>query len=276
MTSNGLPPARRKPGSVGLPAGPEVTILDDKGTILPVGEKGEIAVRGANIHDGYLNNPAANAATFTDGWFRTGDQGLIDGDGDLKITGRLKEIINRGGEKISPLEVDNVLLDHPLVAQAVTFAVPHAMLGEEVGAAVVLTAITGGMIALQAPINSTLGKRIGTLPAASVSFALGTIVLVLLALVFGGGFGKLGEARHLGWIYLMGGILGAAYVTTVLVTVRTLGAGGVTAATIAGQLTLAVVVDQLGILHVAQKPITLARIVGVALLAAGVFLIVRN
>jgi acyl-CoA synthetase (AMP-forming)/AMP-acid ligase II len=138
MTSKGLPPARRKPGSVGLPAGPEVTILDDKGTILPAGEKGEIAVRGANIHDGYLNNPVANEAAFTDGWFRTGDQGLIDGDGDLKITGRLKEIINRGGEKISPLEVDNVLLDHPLVAQAVTFAVPHAMLGEEVGAAIVL------------------------------------------------------------------------------------------------------------------------------------------
>ncbi len=138
MTSNGLPPARRKPGSVGLPAGPEVTILDDKGTILPAGEKGEIAVRGANIHDGYLNNPAANATAFTNGWFRTGDQGLIDGDGDLKITGRLKEIINRGGEKISPLEVDNVLLDHPLVARAVTFAVPHAMLGEEVGAAIVL------------------------------------------------------------------------------------------------------------------------------------------
>jgi len=139
MTSNGLPPARRKPGSVGLPAGPQVTILDDKGTILPAGEKGEIAVRGANIHDGYLNNPAANATAFSDGWFRTGDQGLIDEDGDLKITGRLKEIINRGGEKISPLEVDNVLLDHPLVAQAVTFAVPHAMLGEEVGAAIVLT-----------------------------------------------------------------------------------------------------------------------------------------
>ncbi|MGX9145170.1 acyl--CoA ligase [Mesorhizobium sp. 128a] len=138
MTSNGLPPARRKPGSVGLPAGPKVTILDDKGTILPAGQKGEIAVRGANIHDGYLNNPLANEAAFTDGWFRTGDQGLIDEDGDLKITGRLKEIINRGGEKISPLEVDNVLLDHPLVAQAVTFAVPHAMLGEEVGAAIVL------------------------------------------------------------------------------------------------------------------------------------------
>jgi len=138
MTSNGLPPARRKPGSVGLPAGPEVTIMDDRGKILPAGEKGEIVVRGVNIHDGYLNNAEANAAAFTDGWFRTGDQGLVDEDGDLKITGRLKEIINRGGEKISPLEVDNVLLDHPLVAQAVTFAVPHSMLGEEVGAAIVL------------------------------------------------------------------------------------------------------------------------------------------
>ncbi len=141
--------------------------------------------------------------------------------------------------------------------------------------AVGLTAVVGGMIALQAPINSTLGKRIGTLPAASVSFFIGTVLLVLLALVFGGGFGRLGEARHLSWYYLMGGVLGAAYVTSVLVTVRTLGAGGVTAATIAGQLTAAVVVDQLGILNIAKHPITGPRLAGVVLLAAGTFLVVR-
>jgi transporter family-2 protein len=141
--------------------------------------------------------------------------------------------------------------------------------------AVALTAFVGGLIALQAPINSTLGKRIGTLPAASVSFAIGTVVLVVLALIFGGGFGKIGEARHLSWVYLTGGVLGAAYVTSVLVTVRTLGAGGVVAATIAGQLTAAVIVDQLGILGVEKQVITAPRIAGVLLLAAGTFLVVR-
>jgi transporter family-2 protein len=142
-------------------------------------------------------------------------------------------------------------------------------------AAVGLTAVVGGMIALQAPINSGLGKRIGTLPAASVSFFIGTVVLVLLALVFGGGFGRVEEARHLSWYYLMGGVLGAAYVTSVLVTVRTLGAGGVTAATIAGQLATAVIVDQLGILGVTKHTITAPRLAGVVLLAAGTFLVVR-
>lgn len=141
--------------------------------------------------------------------------------------------------------------------------------------AVGLTAVVGGLIALQAPINSQLGKRIGSLPAASASFLIGTVLLVLLALVFGGGYGSLGEARHLSWIYLMGGVLGAAYVTTVLITVRTLGAGGVTAATIAGQLTIAVVVDQLGILGVEKQVVTLPRIAGIVLLAAGTFLVVR-
>jgi transporter family-2 protein len=141
--------------------------------------------------------------------------------------------------------------------------------------AVGLTAVVGGLIALQAPINSGLGKRIGTLPAASVSFVIGTVVLVILALVFGEGFSRLGEARHLTWYYLIGGLLGAAYVTTVLVTVRTLGAGGVTAATIAGQLTAAVVVDHLGILGVEKQVVTLPRIAGIALLAAGTFLVVK-
>ena len=142
--------------------------------------------------------------------------------------------------------------------------------------AVVLTAIVGGGVALQAPINSYLGKHVGTFQAAFVSFAVGTVALFVIASFAKGGLGGLRHVTEPPWYYLTGGLLGLAYVTTVLVTVRTLGAGGVTAATIAGQLTLAVVVDQLGILHVAQKPITLARIVGVALLAAGVYLIVRN
>jgi transporter family-2 protein len=143
------------------------------------------------------------------------------------------------------------------------------------GVAVGLTAFVGGLIALQAPINSILGKRVGTLPAASMSFAIGTAVLVLLAFVFGGGFGKLGEARNLSWVYLTGGVLGAAYVTSVLVTVRSLGAGGVVAATIAGQLTAAVIVDQLGVLGVEKQVVTAPRLAGIALLAAGTFLVVR-
>ena len=142
--------------------------------------------------------------------------------------------------------------------------------------AVILTAMVGGCIALQAPINSFLGKHVGTFQAAFVSFAVGTVALLIIAALAKGGLGGLRHVGEPGWIYLTGGLLGVAYVSTALVTVRTLGAGGVTAATIAGQLTLAVVIDQLGILHVAQKPITLARIVGIVLLAAGVFLIVRN
>jgi bacterial/archaeal transporter family-2 protein len=143
------------------------------------------------------------------------------------------------------------------------------------GLAVGLTAVVGGLIALQAPINSGLGKRIGTLPAASVSFAIGTVLLVILALAFGGGFGRIGEAFNLPWYYLLGGVLGAAYVTTVLVTVRPLGAGGVVAATIAGQLTAAVVVDQLGILGVDKQVVTVPRLAGVLLLAAGTLLVVK-
>lgn len=138
MTSNPLPPEERKPGSVGIAAGPEVTVLGDDGGPLPAGEVGEVAIRGPNVMAGYLNNPAANAAAFTNGWFRTGDQGTLDTSGYLRITGRLKEIINRGGEKVSPREVDEVLLDHPAVALALTFALPHAKLGEEVAAAIVL------------------------------------------------------------------------------------------------------------------------------------------
>ncbi len=112
--------------------------MDDDGAILPPGGLGEVVIRGRNVTAGYENNPDANAKAFTNGWFRTGDQGVLDEQGYLRLTGRLKEIINRGGEKISPLEVDTVLMDHPAVAQALTFAMPHAKLGEEVAAAIVL------------------------------------------------------------------------------------------------------------------------------------------
>ena len=144
MCSNPLPPAARKPGTVGPGAGPSVAIMNASGEPLPAGAEGEIVVRGPNVTAGYLNNAAANASAFHPGadrdgrWFRTGDQGLMDADGYVKVTGRLKEIINRGGEKVAPLEVDEVLLDHPAVRQACAFALPHPRLGEEVAAAVVL------------------------------------------------------------------------------------------------------------------------------------------
>jgi acyl-CoA synthetase (AMP-forming)/AMP-acid ligase II len=138
MASNQLPPGDRVSGSVGVAAGPEIAIMDDDGNLLPVGARGEIVVRGPNLMEGYENNPDANAKAFSGGWFRTGDQGTLDEAGYLRITGRLKEIINRGGEKVSPLEVDDVLLTHPAVQQAVTFGFPHPRLGEEVAAAVVL------------------------------------------------------------------------------------------------------------------------------------------
>ncbi len=138
MTSNPLPPRPRFAGSVGIAAGPDVGVMDEQGELLPPGDVGEVVIRGPNVTAGYRNNPSANASAFTNGWFRTGDQGVLDATGYLRLTGRLKEIINRGGEKISPREVDEVLLDHPAVAQVVTFAVPHPMLGEDVAAAVVL------------------------------------------------------------------------------------------------------------------------------------------
>jgi len=138
MASNPLPPRKRVPGSVGVAAGPEVAIMDEQGDLAPPGATGEIVIRGPNVTAGYENNPKANAEAFTHGWFRTGDQGVMDAEGYLTITGRLKEIINRGGEKVSPREVDEVLMDHPAVQQVVTFAIPHEKLGEEVGAAVVL------------------------------------------------------------------------------------------------------------------------------------------
>ncbi len=137
MASNPLPPAKRKPGSVGVAAGPQVAIMLD-GQILPPGQTGEIVIRGDNVTAGYENNEKANAEGFHEGWFRTGDQGVMDEEGYITITGRLKEIINRGGEKVSPREVDEILMDHPAVAQVVCFGMPHPKLGEEVAAVVVL------------------------------------------------------------------------------------------------------------------------------------------
>jgi acyl-CoA synthetase (AMP-forming)/AMP-acid ligase II len=138
ISSNPLPPGVRKPGTVGAGTGVEITIMDEQGNMLPNGVRGEVAIRGCNVMNGYYNNPAANAAAFTKGWFRTGDQGFLDADNYLTLTGRIKELINRGGEKISPLEVDAVLLEHPAIAEAVCFGVPDELYGEEVHATVVL------------------------------------------------------------------------------------------------------------------------------------------
>lgn len=138
IASNPLPPGRRKFGSVGPPAGPDVAVLSPDGKPLPAGETGEVVIRGPNVTAGYEGNDQANAEAFVDGWFRTGDLGRFDEDGYLNLAGRLKELINRGGEKISPREIDEVLLEHPAVRQAVAFAIPHAQLGEEVAAAVEL------------------------------------------------------------------------------------------------------------------------------------------
>jgi len=157
MASNPLPPKSRFPGSVGRAAGPEVAIMDEAGTLQPAGEIGEVVIRGRNVTAGYENNPAANASAFTDGWFRTGDQGMLDADGYLRLTGRLKELINRGGEKVSPLEVDEVLMDHPAVAQCLTFALPHPKLGEEVAAAIVLRE---GAAAKETELRDFCGMRL--------------------------------------------------------------------------------------------------------------------
>ncbi|HLF58647.1 MAG TPA: condensation domain-containing protein [Alphaproteobacteria bacterium] len=138
MASNPLPPAKRKPGTVGLAAGPEIAILGADGKHLPPGRPGEVVIRGPNVSGGYLENPRANAAAFVDGWFRTGDLGMFDADLYLTLISRIKEIINRGGEKIAPREVEEALLAHPSVAEAAAFPVPDESLGEEVGCAVVL------------------------------------------------------------------------------------------------------------------------------------------
>jgi acyl-CoA synthetase (AMP-forming)/AMP-acid ligase II len=138
MASNPLPPEKRKPGSVGCGAEVRISIMDAAGRILQRGERGEVVIQGPNVIRSYENNPEANAASFVDGWFRTGDRGYLDADGYLWLVARIKELINRGGEKISPREIDEVLLAHPAVAEAVCFGVPHGTWGEEVAAAVVL------------------------------------------------------------------------------------------------------------------------------------------
>ena len=139
IASNPLPPHPRKAGSAGPAAGRvRISIMDERGNHLEPGQRGELVIQGPNVFSGYENNPEANASAFADGWFRTGDEGRLDGDGYLQLTGRLKELINRAGEKIAPRQIDEVLLTHPAVAEAVAFGFPHPLLGEEVAAAVVL------------------------------------------------------------------------------------------------------------------------------------------
>jgi acyl-CoA synthetase (AMP-forming)/AMP-acid ligase II len=138
MASNPLPPGARKPGSVGCGTAVSIAILNEAGDLLPAGAVGEVSIKGPNVFSGYESNAEANVTSFSNGWFRTGDQGYLDGDGYLTLVGRIKELINRGGEKISPREIDEALLAHPAVAEAVCFGVPDRVYGEEVAAAVVL------------------------------------------------------------------------------------------------------------------------------------------
>jgi oxalate---CoA ligase len=180
----------RKPGSVGLAAGPEIAIMGEKGRLLKRGETGEVVIRGDSVTRGYENHPKANAEAFVEGWFRTGDQGVIDAEGYLTLTGRLKEIINRGGEKVSPREVDEALMDHPAVLQAVAFAVPHDMLGEDVAAAVVLRE---GKAATEQELRAFLAGRLAAFKTPRK--------IVLLAEIPKGATGKLqriGLAAKLG------------------------------------------------------------------------------
>ena len=190
MTSNPLPPATRKPGSVGLPAGSEVAIMDAAGRPLAAGETGEIVIRGANVTVGYDHNPEANDAAFTRGWFRTGDLGAFESGGYLSISGRLKEIINRGGEKISPREVDEVLTEHPAIAQAVAFAVPHTALGQDIAAAIVLRE---GADASEQDIRGFAAERLA-------DFKVPRRILILDAIPTGatGKLQRIGLAKKLG------------------------------------------------------------------------------
>ena len=146
----------------------------------------------------------------------------------------------------------------------------------ERGAAVLGTALPGGLVAREAPIHSTLGRSIGTWQAAFLSFVVGTVALAVIAALATGGMGRISGVRDVSLVYLTGGLLGAAYITSVLVTVRTLGLSGVTAATIAGQLAISLVVDRFGLLGVAKQPITAARVAGVVLLGLGTYLVVRD
>jgi acyl-CoA synthetase (AMP-forming)/AMP-acid ligase II/acyl carrier protein len=157
VASNPLPPARRKTSSVGMETGPEVAIIDDAGVSLPPLSTGQIVIRGNTVLSAYEKNPSANESSFSAGWFKTGDQGYMDDEGFVFITGRLKELINRGGEKIAPFEIDKALLDHPAVGHAVAFAMPDARLGEAVAAAVVLRE---GSMASELEILEFVGGRL--------------------------------------------------------------------------------------------------------------------
>ena len=157
ITSTRLPPAVRKPNSTGLPCGTTVAIVDESGSEQPAGVAGEVAVRGANVFSGYLDDAAANAAAFRNRWFLTGDLGFIDPDGELFLTGRTKDLINRGGEKISPREVEEALLAHPSIEQAAVFAVAHPTLGEDIGAAVV---VRRGRVATVTDIEAFAAERL--------------------------------------------------------------------------------------------------------------------
>ncbi|HVP44926.1 MAG TPA: acyl--CoA ligase [Bryobacteraceae bacterium] len=138
MASNPLPPKARKFGTVGTATGIQIGVMNEAGDLLPAGARGEVVILGPSVIRAYENNPEANAKSFVHGWFRTGDEGVLDPDGYLQLTGRIKELINRGGEKIAPREIDEVLLTHPAVSEAVCFGIPHPTWGEEVAAAVVL------------------------------------------------------------------------------------------------------------------------------------------
>ena len=157
ITGNPLPPARRISGSVGVSAGAEVRVVDAAGKPLPANQIGEVVVRGGNVMRGYEGDAAGNAQVFLDGWFRSGDLGYLNEDGYLFLSGRLKDMINRGGEKVSPHEVDEILLAHPAIADAASFAMPHSSLGEDVAAAVVLKS---GMSVSKDELGAFLRERL--------------------------------------------------------------------------------------------------------------------
>ncbi|MGF1529038.1 MAG: AMP-binding protein, partial [Candidatus Competibacterales bacterium] len=157
MASNPLPPGERRPGSVGVAASTEIAIMDGDGQLLCANAVGEVVIKGPTVTTGYLDNPEANAQAFHNGWFRTGDQGYLDERGYLTLTGRLKELINRGGEKIAPLEVDRVLAQIPGVVESISFAAPHPTLGEEVAAAIVAAP---GVDLPEAQLAAFVGQRL--------------------------------------------------------------------------------------------------------------------
>jgi acyl-CoA synthetase (AMP-forming)/AMP-acid ligase II len=190
MASNPLPPGTRRRGTVGRAAGPQIRVVDDRGRPVPPETPGEIVIRGPNVMSEYENNPTANADAFYDGWFRTGDQGVMDAEGYVSITGRLKEVINRGGEKISPREIDEIIMEHPAVHQCVTFAMPHDMLGEDVAAAIVLR---HGAAATDKELRDFASERLA-------AFKVPKKILILDAIPVGatGKLQRIGLARKLG------------------------------------------------------------------------------